>query len=751
MQHPWRYFQHTPRRAAEVFIALLQPTPTIYGYVDDVSGDFKPGALHGAVNEGPQHEESARVPANIKNSDMPRSTRSGLHQGRPWQDDDIVQPRPQENTGDPVKKENSATAARKEERANVRLSSVRTINCRETGPIKGPENFNTESVRKQSVTHTDVSFIMESVSRKNPSPRPRRWLVGAPGGWWPSDIESESSDEETSAQGTSALPLKKRKLWSTSRTPSASSESITRGCEPQSSFLAHGSQQPQEVTPILPHGPSNSEPEPGRIIESLNQSFGSLSTQAVASDNENFLSEGHSAPSSSSSAYGSDVDESEAAMPTARITSRGEGPYRAPPSPARLQPRARNSSPPSVRQRRKTRAEHAARNAAWSNSVVPPPAVIEVVNLVTSDEDDSDCSDFQVLASDTVMHFEVQVYRAMCMIFEASRHPNDGAALIRYIQAEVTRGRERLRVKKWRHDKKKRGEAQDRQELRQAEEFVNEVANAIEDQEAQPGPSGTAKRKKPVPRRPRKKRAVAAQVPVPEEPMQFVLIEPPRAQEDRNMPALVPTPSAASAENFESQRTVSEVQRSSSPRAAEPTGESAATEAIVLAPSSSGGAGPSRRATSTPLTAVFGIAQALMGTPSTGIMAWTITPSANGTQDFADMDMSRFLEQMPPMLSPMATPGPRMAAAIDNELPPLSIRELTDDNDASLEIPPTPATPEHLRRAHHDCDMPAVHQAEFLSPRPQEGRPSIRMRIRRVSPDASPSSAIQEDDIETAQ
>ncbi|KAJ8680161.1 hypothetical protein QAD02_015948 [Eretmocerus hayati] len=103
------------------------------------------------------------------------------------------------------------------------------------------------------------------------------------------------------------------------------------------------------------------------------------------------------------------------------------------------------------------------------------------------------------------------------------------------------------------------------------------------------------------------------------------------------------------------------------------------------------------------------------------------------------------------MPSPVATPVPIMAAPVDAELPPLSIVELSDNVDASLEIPPTPATPDHLRRGEpQDCGDATVHQAELLSPRAHDGRPSLRMRIRRLPLNTAPASPDQEDDIESS-
>ncbi|KAJ8680162.1 hypothetical protein QAD02_015949 [Eretmocerus hayati] len=534
MYLPWRYFTHTPRKAADHFAAILQLQPTpIYGYTDDF---LHPGEPHGAVS-GSAPRENAYVPVNDESSNISKSKRDDSPQAV-QQKIITLRRHPPENTGCPAKNENLVAAAnREDENSLVRLSSVRTAAHRtETGPIKALGKLVAPSVCTRNETVTDVPFSMEPTARDSLPPKRRRWLAGAPGGWWPSGTSDDSSDEEESCRVRGTLPLKKRKIQSTSRTLGASRDSTTHGCEPQSDLLAHGSQQPQEISPILPHGPSDPEPEQGHIIEALNHSFGSLSTWVNASDNEPLLSEDYAAPltTSSSSAYGSDSEQAAAVHAFTNDIAKAIRPLRAAPAAAHLPSEAEGIPSPSIRQRRRTRAERAARSAAWSKSVAPTPAVLEVIDLVTSDDNDSDCSEVEVLAGAETMLFDIPTYRALCVVFELSRHPDDGAALIRYVQDEVTRGRERIRVSKWRDGEKKKDDMQRRQELLQTEQFVKEVAEALEAKEPQPGPSGMNKRKKAAPKRPSKKRAIAA--PVADEPVQFVLIGPPDATASTSEP-----------------------------------------------------------------------------------------------------------------------------------------------------------------------------------------------------------------------
>ncbi|KAJ8665767.1 hypothetical protein QAD02_007429 [Eretmocerus hayati] len=247
----------------------------------------------------------------------------------------------------------------------------------------------------------------------------------------------------------------------------ASYESATRERAPQSSFLRHGPQLPEEDLSKLPHGPSHSDLEDDPNVDQLERSFGSLSTSArrtLASDDESAATYSQPAPaqSSSSSAYGSAEDKDSDSQPSA--------------SSNRLaQPRLQNGGGPSPTTHRqgRTRADRAARSAALARSVSASPAIIEVVDSVT--DSDQSCSE-----DNTDMLFDVAVYRSLCAVFEATRHPFDGDALIRYVQDELTRGRERLRVKKYRDSKKKMLELQRQQEIEHTEILLDELAEEPE-------------------------------------------------------------------------------------------------------------------------------------------------------------------------------------------------------------------------------------------------------------------------------
>ncbi|KAJ8685682.1 hypothetical protein QAD02_021475 [Eretmocerus hayati] len=251
---------------------LLLPA-TIHGHTDDLAPN--PGEPHRA-DEHRRYNENTCTSAKTKNPHTPVSRVQNNESG-PGE----ATPQPQGSAIVPAKK--NPVAATKRERINetVRRRNIQRVRMLEShtreNPIKAAEPREFSSV--YGLTSYGKS-TMHHIYRNYRSPT-RRWLAGAPGGWWPSDVESAFLDEEYTEEVR--VPRLQR------RTPCnriAPYGSVVPSREPQPTALRHGPQATEGELPMLPHG--SIAPHAGEPLDTqqLERSFGSLSTIAFASDDD---------------------------------------------------------------------------------------------------------------------------------------------------------------------------------------------------------------------------------------------------------------------------------------------------------------------------------------------------------------------------------------------------------------------------------------------------------------------------------
>ncbi|KAJ8673909.1 hypothetical protein QAD02_005171 [Eretmocerus hayati] len=229
MNEPWRYFN-----------VLLQG---VWAYADDVQIAPDLDDQHEAVADYTYHAESARASTKRKSPSMAVNKQEVCsphgadgRQPSPTCCDASRRPHSRENTDVPAKSKNPDLAAsRRVEDLDFVCSRgvqiTRAAKDRANHPIKRPDG-----PREATVDLRAMDQIAESY--RSPS-KPRRWLAGAPGGWWPSDINGTTSDEEAMDDFMAKLPLKKRRIQKSSD-PEATLR-ITPGL-PSLPFQTSGSQ-----------------------------------------------------------------------------------------------------------------------------------------------------------------------------------------------------------------------------------------------------------------------------------------------------------------------------------------------------------------------------------------------------------------------------------------------------------------------------------------------------------------------------
>ncbi|KAJ8680059.1 hypothetical protein QAD02_015846 [Eretmocerus hayati] len=772
MEYPRRYFNSSPEEASEI-MELLLPQKN-HGFTDDIVPD--PGSPHGADVHRQQNENTA-TPAKRINPRGPVSSLLYAHEKRP------IAYHPRESAEDPVKKSPvTATKKRRREDDPVRsgyvkkirtleedpgLREIRTLERRtRKSPIKAAPSYGCPSVYPLGSTRAAAN--MHHIYRNYQSPT-RRWLAGAPGGWWPSDVECASSDEEFAENSphqvhhhheSQSSPLRQGSAEpevATPILPHDSSRPASDGQESQSSPLRQGSAEPEVATPILPHDSSRPASDDDDDIQILEQSFEALSTLALASDDEDTARYMPTvATSSSSSAYGSATEEGGDNEQPEKISS------------AHAQRKAKGDPSPTKTRKRRTREERAARNAAWARSVSAQPAVIEVMDLTI--ETDDLCVPVNQYPAEAMDWAE---YRALCLVFERTAQPRDGQALVRCINAEIRRGLGRIRAQNWRDARKRRLALQARQEAEEAGQLMDEITG---EPAPAPGPARGkgAKRKKTSTSARAKKQATKARV----QPDNEVVLQHAEhhAEIESPRPVAASTPTAAIAEpaasivsapatitsgDYAAMTSASIV----SAPATITSGDYAAMTAasIVSAPATITSGSYAAMTTANILGAPAtigsgnkgGAASPVQGATSsldipgphaapapatTQTIMWLASPAAFIARQTMDLDIASLFQHLPPMASPAAAiqqAGPSMSAA---DMPPLSLEELNDEVNLSLDVPPTPATPAHLQGEPSNCGDLRV---ELLSP---AANAAIRMRITRCNGTSSTTTSSANND-----
>ncbi|KAJ8665935.1 hypothetical protein QAD02_007597 [Eretmocerus hayati] len=98
------------------------------------------------------------------------------------------------------------------------------------------------------------------------------------------------------------------------------------------------------------------------------------------------------------------------------------------------------------------------------------------------------------------------------------------------------------------------------------------------------------------------------------------------------------------------------------------------------------------------------------------------------TRQYIDWDIASLFPVLPSTQSPDEAVMPVSSSKARADTPPLSIQEMIDDIDTSLEIPPTPATPSHLERGEDYCQDNGNRRIKLL---PRTDGSTIRMCITR--------------------
>ncbi|KAJ8668786.1 hypothetical protein QAD02_000045 [Eretmocerus hayati] len=208
----------------------------------------------------------------------------------------------------------------------------------------------------------------------------RRWLSGAPGGWWPEGTEDSAEDIISAARAycpTSSPPtynaVEQRPASSPHNSPAllrerhamspcgSSSPSVYNEIDPRPASSPHNSPallRARHATstrgsfvstrPVFDDAGTGSSSEDDTSLENSEINLSKFSTLAIATEGEN------SAPSSSDKGFES--ASILVAIPTTPQAHRGQVSFREGPA-------------GQIHQRRRTRAERAARDARWHRAV----------------------------------------------------------------------------------------------------------------------------------------------------------------------------------------------------------------------------------------------------------------------------------------------------------------------------------------------------------------------------------------------
>ncbi|KAJ8671799.1 hypothetical protein QAD02_003058 [Eretmocerus hayati] len=715
------------------------------GYADDL------------ITWDSRYEENARAPVKRKSPGESVSNQPGRSNPRgadEHQAPDRKRIKVLESTGNRVNAESPETTVNKRLDLLLTVRSYSVRKSRETRPIKAQQCSFESSFSLQAWTREENRMDNVAQIQKSPS-RPRRWLAGAPGGWWPSDSEDTTSDEDDIGTATIRLPIKKRELRWSSRTSAGASSDFSVGCEPQPCFSRQGDDTPREIWPELPQGPSY--PDFNNIENNLDldRSLGSLSTIALASDGEE-----REEPSSSSSAYGSGSEEG---VPITTAATTVRGPSRTPAMPSQW---GEGKAAPAAHRNRRTRKERAARNANWSASVTLHTAPV-IIDLISSSDDEAACSKSDLrsnenkvrqsvaeasvsaisvqcanhgdvehsardpcVLSEQTMPIDVQVYRALCQTYEETLHPVDGEALIDYVKGFVYLDKEALRLRNYRLRKKLEREQEQRENEGDEEapvtaERATRPRTTERQSRATSRPRQQAKRTKKARGNGSTPTAGLASAPQPTTSVQ---------QEN-----IASTSNSTTVEEVETGTTVEEVEAV--------LASSFTTQSLSVTVGPSDRSAPilpmpadiARATTSTPLHPAYGPSDAMLASTTHAVFEYTISSAAIAASPSLNLHFSRFLEDITPLPSPAATFRTQGIEELRNELSPMGLMDLDDVMNSSLQIPPTPATPEHLRRTATTEAPPSTFRAHMMSPVPDEPNPTIRMRIVREHTNAVPT------------
>ncbi|KAJ8679460.1 hypothetical protein QAD02_015247 [Eretmocerus hayati] len=483
------------------------------GYTDDIiiTGNSPHGAdlVHNDEHDAPHREENAAVPAKLENPTSPVSIR--------------IEP------------------AEVFMKYGIRI----TLTIAEGIKTQGCMSRATVSIFTSPSRVCSICKMCQDATNPclcSPAPGTRRWLSGAPGGWWPTFNEARSSDDDGPSYSppyspidgrrrepllieidssddepdpaievveilssddelpTQPPPLKKRRVelmasFESSSPTAAPIDPSQPGPVPQPGESPHSS-LPQEVlhssSTMLSHGSSN---KPLHLIEHREDDLDICSTTALASSSTSAYSSGGSSgdEETDDTALRSSQGRSQQQDTILRSTQEGILLQTTDvPPPGQQVPQAAAGARKS---QRRSRAERNARNAKWPCSLQAQLASSEFALLeLDSDSDDEQCTSEVSCASEMI--FSLAEYDRLVAVFRATRDPDDGELLYNYVGDAVKRRRRALHLQKWRRGKKEEELRQLRAELRAANELVDDLQETFGPAaplEPQPGPSGISK------------------------------------------------------------------------------------------------------------------------------------------------------------------------------------------------------------------------------------------------------------------
>ncbi|KAJ8669393.1 hypothetical protein QAD02_000652 [Eretmocerus hayati] len=324
--------------------------------------------------------------------------------------------------------------------------------------IKSRPVLSHASVALQHRASSQVPYAMQNrnldASPRRILRRPRRWLAGAPGGWWPSEVETSSSDDDSSSSSERIpeQPTKKRRiiLEASSGLCATTGTSSSPGLSSPWSQPRPGPHSKPQLPVVSSSSPQDQEPKQ-QGVDSDDCLSSASSTRAIASDIEDEYLQRiiQEAASNTSSGYSSANEN--------RPTSTS------PP----IEPIARQRS---------------ACNAAHLQPVIDHPSKIEVITLSSSSDDEVQILRVVPPRAEvrSTMPINVHKYNALSNAFRADQSPHNAEPFLKYAKKLAFRKKEAIRAKKCRDEKKMKQQLNNRQLQSNHQRLINELEEAID-------------------------------------------------------------------------------------------------------------------------------------------------------------------------------------------------------------------------------------------------------------------------------
>ncbi|KAJ8671453.1 hypothetical protein QAD02_002712 [Eretmocerus hayati] len=319
-----------------------------------------------------------------------------------------------------AKKENLTSPASNPDEKRMKCG-IR-ISFKEASCIKALAKLPRASVRvltSRLVLHPRSELCRDSVCRcfRFSEPGARRWLTGAPGGWWPTKVESDPSDGDGPSYSPHPSPIRMDRRETVLIVIDSPDDESTKNSE------IFGIYPSDDDLPT--QSPS---PKKGRV--ELSVTFGSSSLGSVV---------------------------------------------RPSPTSTTDQPASSASATSPARQRRRSRQKRTARNAKWASSFDKHVAISEQFSPSLNSEvfasKDSEADD---------MIFSYTDFDRLMAVYWATLDPEDGVWLQNYVGENVTHTRNSAYLENWRKNKRDAELHQLRRESRNADDCIDELRESLD-------------------------------------------------------------------------------------------------------------------------------------------------------------------------------------------------------------------------------------------------------------------------------